>query len=967
MKRRMNAGSGLGLALAAGLAAGCLFGGCRLFPGGGGGGAETVRLRTNGEDGPEDVDAAAVFSWQMASKRRGAAQRAYRVRVFPAGGAGRPVWDSGVVEDGRSTGIAYGGAPLRSAARYEWEVRVRDESGRWLDARRAAFSTGLLRAGDWKGSEWIAPAGKKGAVDTAAFRRVFKNEKAVASARWFVTGLGVFEAYVNGRPVARKLPGGREERDVLKPGFTAVPKCRLAFSYDVTGMMETGAGRENVFSALVTQGWWRDQITGKRGKGSAFRGILLVRYADGTEARLGTDTGWSAAFAGPVAEASIFGGETFDARTGTEWMRGGRPGPEWAPAEVSTEFSGEIRPPKGSRVRLREDLELSPKSIYVFKGADKADDKHFGTVRILRRYRDGDEMPLNPGETLVADLGQNAAGRPCITFDGTPGTQVTVRHAEMLNDGNGAKNRRNDGPEGSPYLRNLRRAFAGIRYTLAGKGRETYHPDFSFFGYRYLSLTTTAAVTVHKIRGQILTSIPREGETGTIKTSNPLVNRLISNILWSQRSNYLSIPTDCPQRDERLGWTADTQVFAKTAAYNAEVYGFLRKWMDDMRDSQHEDGAFPSVAPVAQYGNEGAVTGWADAGIIVPHTMYAMYGDKTILSENYDAMRRYMALVDKHRGPCRQNYGDWLAYERNDMDIKMYLAACFYVWDARMMGQIARVLGKDADAAEYAAMEKKARDFFTRTYLNPDGTIAEKYRCQTASVYALHLGLAPNPAAAAAARKDLLDNIARHGGKLQTGFLGTALLMDTLTRCGAADTAYTLLLQRGNPSWLYSVDQGATTVWERWNSYTIETGFGNPWMNSFNHYAYGAVEAWMYGTMAGIREDFDHPGFKRIRLEPVPDKRIGSVSASFRSPYGPVSAAWEYRDGGKAWSYRAEIPANTEASLVLPAGRILKVNGRPAEALTLERDGIRLVETRPGGETVFRMVSGAVEAEMTLP
>lgn len=938
-----------------------LVGGCKLV-GVVGKSAAITELRTNWSPVAVGVDSAPAFSWQMVSKRTGAAQKAYRLRVFEAAAPDLPVWDSGVVAGSESIGVVYRGPALKPATRYAWEVAVQDENGAWLAAKRAVFSTGLLSAEGWAGSQWITPATAKNGIETAAFRKIIANQKPVASAQWFVSGLGVFEAYVNGKPVSNRCGAtGKLYRDVLKPGFTHVLKCRHYFSYDITHLLKTEAGQSNCFSALVTRGWWRDQIVnpGKRTE-SGFRGMLVVRYEDGSEARFGTDTSWMAAYVGPVVNASIFDGEEYDARITADWMRGGQLTPVWAKARVTSDFAGELRPLQGPPVTVREDLVRLPAAISVYSGAEGSTDQQYGKVKTLRTYRDGDKIALNPGETLLVDFAQNASGWPSFAVSGKAGTQVTVRHAEMLNDQMGLKSRGNDGPEGSVYLRNLRNIFAGIKYTLSGQGEEFYRPQFSFFGFRYIAVTATAPVTFKKLRGEVVTSIPKSNEVGMLTTSNELVNRLFKNVFWGQYSNYLSVPTDCPQRNERCGWTADTQVFSTAAAYNANVYGFLSKWMADMRDSQDEEGAFRSVAPLGCYGNNTGVTGWADAGVIVPYNMYRMYGDKSILTDNYRAMCRYVDFIARHKGPPRQNYGDWLAYERNDGDIKIYLAACYWVWDCRMMTEIAQALGNSADVAKYGQMEKEAREFFTATYLNPDGTIKDKYRCQCAALFSLFLDLHVSDAAYLSTRQYLLDNIRRHGNRLQTGFLGTSILMETLTKIGCSDMAYALLLQRQNPSWLYSVDQGATTIWERWNSYTLERGFGDAGMNSFNHYAYGAVASWMYGTMAGIGYDFANPGFKNIRLAPTPDHRIENVSAVYGSPFGRISSAWRY--DGDVWKFNAEIPANTTADVIMPVPAAkLTVNGKAPAELRLSKDGIKFLGDI-NGKATFKMVAGRVNA-----
>ncbi len=918
---------------------------------------KAVGLMTDQLVSPANIGAAPVFSWYMESARKGAAQTAYRLKLFEGLFGKKQVWDSGEVVCGKSVAVKYGGPALKSAQKYVWTVEVKDEKGTWLKPAKGFFETGLFKKDDWDGAAWISAVdskvrpkdarGKQEAEDgTACFVKTIPNGKDVKEAYWTVAGLGAFEAYVNGEPVSRKgckTIKGRLVSDFLKPGFTHNAKTKYSFAYDVTHLMKTGKADANTFAAQVSSGWWRDKIVNFFGKKSAFRAQLILRYADGTEKRIGTDTTWLSATTGPVLRAAIFDGEDYDARIKTDWMKGNLCD-TFKPSEINTEFKGELFPMTGAPVRLREDIAIAPVEMYVWKDAEGAKDGEFGKVKKLRSYKDGDAIVVDKGETLIVDFGQNAAAIPCFIFSAAEGVTLKMRPAEMLNDGNGAKKRGCDGPEGSAYFTNYRQARTTVNYTFAGAGEEKYHPTFTFLGYRYASITTTDKVTIKKIRSIPVTSIPKWSETGCLETGVADVNKLISNVKWGQYSNYLSVPTDCPQRNERLGWTADTQVFTEAASYNANVYGFFIKWMRDMRDTQHEKGGFPGVAPLAQYGSSEVMRlGWSDAGVIVPYQVWKQFGDVKIIKENWTAMEKYMARCAETRyeikaiqGECRNyQWADWLSYEalescsgkfRGQHGPKAeaihyweYLGACYWLWNSGMMREMAQAMGDNSDALKYRRMEADARKYLKEKFFDADGKFKLDLlnTMQTPALFALKLGLVEGEAKVRMAAA-LKKNIADHGDCLQTGFLGTSILMNTLTYdVGAPDMAYTLLLQHKNPSWLYSVDQGATTIWERWNSYTKKDGFGSAGMNSFNHYAYGAVLAWMYGTMAGIQGDVEKPGFKHIILAPVPDKRVGHVKACFRSPYGPIKSAWSYDAAGK-WTWTFTIPANTTATVTVP-------------------------------------------------
>lgn len=825
--------------------------------------------------------------------------------------------------------------------------------------------TEALNSSLWKESEWIAAVDapvvkgvisgiiegtanelRERAADGASwFVSDVTNPEKVEKAVWMTTGLGVYRIFLNGTEVGNEF---------LKPGFTHYEKTRLSFTYDITDAFRKGSGQVNQLSAQVTPGWWADKIItpyghdGMIGSKPAFRGVLQLTFADGSVQNFGTNlTDWKAGIAGPVTHASIFDGEEYDARIPQGYLTPEKLG---AP-EKFDEFKGSIFPSDGAEVYLRRDLTLKPQTAYVWKNVENVKENEYGKVVIAREYAPGEGMKVNAGENLVLDFGQNTAGIPEFEFSAAEGTVLTFLPAEILNDGNGALSRGMDGPEGSIHRTNLRAHNIGIRliYTFgADKGFVTYHPCSTFFGYRYASVSATAPVKIRSIVTVPVSSITKELETGTLTTGNALINRLISNTVWGQRSNYLSVPTDCPQRNERLGWTADTQVFAETGSFFANTDSFFHKWTRDLRDTQTELGGLPGVAPFAQYGaapNEMMRVGWADAGVIVPWVVWKQFGDNSIVDENWEAMERFITHVNEtkydHAALAAENgndqYADWLSYEaleshspkfdkdasgkrtlKKDYDEYWdYLGASYWAIDAAMMRDMAKATGRDWKI--YESMTVAAKSYLRENFLNSDGSFRNAVfnTMQTPALFALKNGLVEGQA------KDnmtahLRKNFEEHGMCLQTGFLGTSILMPTLSENGMADIAYNLLFQRKNPSWLYSVDNGATTIWERWNSYTIESGMGPKGMNSFNHYAYGCVCEWLWKTAAGIAADTSDPGFRHIIMKPVPDRRLGSLKASYESAAGLITSEWKY--DGDLWEWHFSIPEGSTATVCLPDG-----------------------------------------------
>lgn len=840
-------------------------------------------------------------------------------------------------------------------------------------ARSVGTRTQALDASLWENSIWIsavdAPVvtgkitgkNKLAADGCNWFVADVRNNQKVVSAVWMTAGLGVYDLYVNGKLVGE---------EVLKPGFTHYAKTKLSFTYDVTDAFNQKKGAQNQLSAQVTPGWWADMIiTHKRedgmiGKKCAFRGVLELTYADGSKEYFGTNLNdWKAGIAGPVKHAGIFDGERYDARE----LPGYAVAEKLLTPEINTEFTGEIVPSEGAEVYQRLDLTLAPVQAYVWSDVEGAKEGEYGKVVISKEFKSGETICVAPGQTLVVDFGQNAAAVPSFVFNAAEGTVLTCLPSEILNDGNGAKSRGMDGPEGSCHRQNLRMGdYAMIlEYTFAAdKGYVSYIPRCSFFGYRYVSITATDNVQIKSIESVPVTSITKELEAGKLVTGNPLINQLLSNSLWGMYSNYLSAPTDCPQRDERLGWTADTQVFAETGTFFANTQSFMHKWMRDMRDTQTPRGSYSGVAPLAKNGINEMRLGWADAGIIVPWIIWKQYNDLQIIEENWDSMEKFMDLLNetkyahKNIGPMNGNYqwADWLSYEPlesaggsafyRDANRKRhphpeavgywdYLALNYWMIDAQMMINMASAIGRDI--SKYVAMYDEAKSIILRDHLNADGTFKTEIlnTMQTPALFALK-----NKLVEGKAKEDMIarlrDNFKQHDDCLQTGFLGTSILMSTLSDNGLTDIAYNLLFQRKNPSWIYSIDNGATTMWERWNSYTIEHGMGPKGMNSFNHYAYGCVCEWIWEKAAGIACDASAPGFAKVIMKPVPDKRLGFVEAEYKSAAGTIKSSWKYE--GDKWQWNFTIPAGAVAEVTLPGQNQAKEYPAGTHSVTLSVD-----------------------------
>lgn len=799
-------------------------------------------------------------------------------------------------------------------------------------------------------------------------RKAFTAKTGIAKARLYATGLGVYNVYINGTRVGITDDDGNTEQDELKPGSTDFKKTVFYTTHDVTALLNEG---KNAIGAELSNGWWTGGIShGEFGsKPLAFRGQLIITYEDGTEETIVTDNTWTSNTNGALRMGDIYNGEHYDARLESDWAKADFDDSDWYATAVSTDFTGTIRAFEGPAVKAVPSLARMPQTTTIYQGTTP-NGKTYGAIKVISETS-GDAasgFTLKAGETAVIDLGQNAAGWVSFKALGERGTRLRFRFGEMTNT-SGDRNRGDDGPSGSLYTENLRSAEATLYYTLRGDANgESFHPTSSFFGFRYIEVTTSRDVVLSNVVGETVTSAMLE--RSSLVTSHPDVNKLYSNIMWGQRSNFLSVPTDCPQRDERLGWAADTQVYSMAGLFNTDIRNFYKKWMRDMRDSQNSNGAFPHVAPYSWGVGFGAAA-WADAGVILPWNVYLMTSDKQILKDNWNAMERYMDFLSTRTGDGYQynggetTYGDWVSFVSTD---SRYCSVSYYAYDAQLMAKMARVLStQEGDsysqkAEKYETLFENIKAEWQKRYLNTR-TNTLKIGTQCGYLMALHYNLLPDQEAIDKAISSLSRNITNNGDKLTTGFLGTAILNQTLTEVGLNDQAYTLLLQRECPSWLYSIDQGATTIWERWNSYTIADGYGPVSMNSFNHYSYGIVAEWMFRHMAGIVPDEQNAGFKHFILNPNPDTRetlphaqarITTVDADFWSMYGSIKAGWRC-DGTSEMTYNVTVPANTTATLVMPVGEGMALY--EGGQLVSDVDDIELV-SEEDGKTICNLGSG---------
>ncbi|HTN68017.1 MAG TPA: glycoside hydrolase family 78 protein [Dysgonamonadaceae bacterium] len=814
------------------------------------------------------------FSWQLISNAQNVLQMAYEIRVADSpknlGIKSAQIWNSGQTESDKSVNVEYGGPALESMERAYWQVRVWDNNGKVSTWSEPAFwETGILRPELWTAS-WITlpnEVNTKNSKPAHYYRNEFSVNKKVSMARVYVTSLGLYELYLNGKKVGDEL---------FTPGWTSYNKRLQYQTYDVTSMLK----EENAIGAIVGDGWFRGTIARDLCYGDKLALLLQLQifYADGTSEIITTDKSWKTNV-GAILESDIFNGEVYDARLEkTGWSNTGFDEGKWENAAVLDHSKDVLIAQKGVPVKAIE--ELKPQKI----------------------------ITTPKGET-VFDMGQNMVGWVRLKVKGEKGDSITLKFAEVLDK------------DGNFYMENLRAAKCTDVYILKGEGEEIWEPKFTFHGFQFVKLEgLTKAPKLDQITGVVIHS--DMNSTGSFSCSDSMINQLQHNIQWGQKGNFLDVPTDCPQRDERLGWTGDAQVFAPTATFNFDVAAFYTKWLKDLAVDQLADGKVPDVIPDVRNGRGGS-TAWSDAALIVPWTMYLTYGDKRILEEQYASMKGWMEYMtgragDNYLWTNDGHYGDWLAFASNRSDYtgatteKDLIATAYYKYSSGLLAEIAEILGKDADAEKYATLSDNIKKAFIQEFVTPAGRLVSN--TQTAYSLAIAFNLLPKDLVPSAA-KYLADDV-RKMGHLTTGFVGTPLLCKTLSNQGYEDLAFMLLNRKEYPSWLYPVTQGATTIWERWDGQKPDGTFQNPGMNSFNHYAYGAIGEWLYTYVAGIKIDEQNPGYKHFFLNPHPGGGLTNASAEFNSMYGKIKSAWKIKAGN--FVYDVEVPANTTATVILP-------------------------------------------------
>lgn len=822
------------------------------------------------------------LSWRSESDRRSTRQVAYRVQAAlgPSFERVTLLWDSGETTS-PDTMIPYGGPPLTSGQRACWRVQVTDNHDRvsaWSAV--ATWEAGLLEPADWIG-RWIGyvpPVLAWGADETDEarpapyLRRCFDLRGRVRRARAYASALGLYEMRLNGERVGSEL---------LTPGWTDYRRRLQYQAYDITTMLRTG---ENVIGAQLGDGWYAGHMASfgpnHYGETPAFICQLRIELDGGPRVTIETDGSWRAR-PGAARLADLLMGEHVDG--GSEpngWDHPGFDDSAWAPPQ----------------------FRAGP-GVPLVAGRDEG-------VRVIETLSPISTTQRAPGRFLV-DFGQNIAGRLRMDVSGASGTTLSLRHAEVLDDA------------GELYLANLRTAEALDTYTFRGNAIETFEPRFTYHGFRYAEVDGLAEpLDPGQVTAVAISSATRT--IGSFECSDALVNRIHANVAWGLRDNFVSIPTDCPQRDERLGWAADVQVFAPSALFISDVANLLEKWLVDLSDAQLPSGVYPDTAP--HVGHVGAGNaGWADAGVLVPWAIFERTGDRQVLERQYSSMRRLLLYLEAdHTNGIRSSgrLGDWLSLGvPTDTDL---VGTAYLAWTSATFARMARTLGKMDDATRFATLSSLARAGFIKSFVGADGSVAGE--TQTGYALALGFGLLPNVVRQPAADR-LAHLVHADGTHLSTGFLGAPLVLAALSDHGHHDLACRLVRADTFPGWGYEVRQGATTIWERWNGWTPESGFADPGMNSFNHFAFGSVADWLHRYVAGLAPA--EPGYKRAIIRPRPTGEFTWARASHQTPFGQIAVAWEVKDAILAIT--VDVPANTSAEVVVPADLSgVSVDGRGA-------------------------------------
>lgn len=828
------------------------------------------------------------FAWQLKSSRRGTRQVAYRLQVSgPNGDFSAPIWDTGRIESDQSIQVEYNGPDLAPRTRYYYRVKVWSnfkEESEWSSV--AWWETGLFNAENWK-AQWITPSDKViDPHDPAVFmlRKSFTIISNICSARVYATAAGVYEIYINGCRVGD---------DLFAPGWTSYNHRHQYQTYDVTELLKSG---ENAIGVLLGDGWYKGELTwlSKRNIYGDRRAMLLqlhVQYKDGSEEVIVSDPSWKAS-TGPILLSEFYAGETYDARLEKDgWSLPEYDDSNWQETQTINLPFHQLVSQENWPSRITETV--SPIAV----------------------------IHTPAGETVL-DFGQNLVGRVRIKVQVPRGTRIELQHAEVLDK------------DGNFYTGNLRKAKQTVIYTAKGSGLEEYAPHFTFQGFRYVKIEGLSGWDDTSLLESFTAEVIHSDmvRTGDFECSNESVNQLYRNIVWGQRGNFLDVPTDCPQRDERLGWTGDAQIFIRTAAFNYQVAPFFTKWLRDLKADQRDTGSVPFVIPNAlgdyisdMWGDETLTSSaWGDAATICPWTIYLYYGDDRLLAEQYESMKAWVEFIraqgdNEFLWDTGFHFGDWLALDAHEGSYfgatPVYLVAtAYYALSTRILRDTAVVLGKVEDAQEYNKLLDGIIENFRKTYIREDGSMIAN--TQTSYVLPLIFDLVEGEIRKKIANK-LNELVKEHDYHLTTGFVGTPYLCLALSENGYHETAVNLLLQETYPSWLYSISKGATTIWEHWDGIKPDGTFWSDNMNSFNHYAYGAIGDWMVRYLVGLSPDETTAAFKKIRIRPYfAEGMISYAKAKWDGPYGTIRAGWRLEEGSGLVG--VTVPVNSTAEVTIP-------------------------------------------------
>jgi alpha-L-rhamnosidase len=863
------------------------------------------------------------LTWRFESPERGEKQTAYQIVVASAPDKldSPDLWDSGKVSSSQTVNVVYSGKPLTSRQLCFWKLKVWNKDGQpsaWSET--ATWTMGLLNPDDWKAAYLSfrdpSPIPKNPSPLTLPpahqYRKQFSALKPIRRATIYATSLGIYELHLNGQRIGDAY---------FTPGWTDYHQRAYYNTYDVTSLLQSGT---NSLYAWVADGWYSGYIgfgllTGigtehigryTYGKTPAIMAQLEIEYTDGSRAAIVTDKSWQVA-EGPIQQADLLMGEFYDAR---------KEDPQWEPAILASENGPakaafyEFQNPGSAGRAATGGPTIEGREVDI--GFHRPPKLEFFPGLPVRRIQEIKPIAITSPSTnvYIFNLGQNFAGVVRLKVKGPAGTMVRLRYGEMLH------------PDGRLMTENLRKARATDFYILRGDPNgETYTPRFTFHGFQYVELTDfPGKPDLDTITGIVMHS--DTPFTSDFECSDPMVNQLFKNIVWTQRANFLDVPTDCPQRDERFGWTGDAQVYIRTATCNADAAAFYTKWLRELMESQRPGGTFPGYAPFPfQHGLDFG-TAWCDAGVICPWTIWKAYGDTRILERCWEPMTKFIQWRKSESkdflGVVHGNdWGDWLSVnEKTPLD---YIDTAYFAYSTKLMAEMARALGKTNEATDYEKLFSNIKSAFNKKYVQSGAKLAVD--TQTAYALALYVDLLPQELRSAAAQR-LAKKIRDNETRMTTGFLGTHVLLSALSSAGQNDLAVQLLQSHKFPSWGYEVDQGATTVWERWNSYTKEKGFGgeqNASMNSFAHYAFGAVCEWMFSRLAGI--DTEDAGYNHIIIHPMPPTPgsnpdhppINWVRANYESIHGRIATSWKRNKDN--FELDVSIPANTFATVYLPA------------------------------------------------